>query len=799
MAIQTDAQYENGCPKTPVVEDSREPVSPGLNARNFRKIAPSGFGDPYNCYPHSMAWFQGHVYVGTTRANLANRAKQVARTAPERLGEIWPVRVPNNYFDNDLRAEIWRYYPPLDTWEKVYVSPMARGIDGYDVPISIGFRCMTVFQGPNDSAPALYAPTWATHQTPAAYMLRSVDGVHFEIVSEPGLGLPDPKPRGLRGLVSFKGRLFTSPVVGQARLEPNIAGHMAVYVSSDPARGDWRLAFDPRWGGNNLSVFHMATFNGYLYIGTLNVNEGFQVWKTDAEGEPPFRWEKVLERGAYRGKLNQIAMTLIPFKGHLYVGSAIQNCSFDFSNKVGPAPSEIIRIGPDDRWDIVIGDPRLTPEGLKVPLSGLGPGCGNPFSGYIWAMCEHEGWLYIATAVWAVFLRYAGRQDHLPKSLRSFFTPENIERMLVRFGGSDLWRTRDGFHWIPVTQNGFDNCFNIGFRNMVSSPYGLFVGAANPFSPDVAVKRVAGWTYEKNQRGGLEIWMGSHPHAGQNGDGNALCRNGEPDAEEPVEHFLERAVSAFYGDSGFRHFGFWRFGINDAKTACENLMREILAFIPEKRGSIADIGCDSGATTRFLADHFPDDSVAGITNDAKALDACRQKAPQAAFHYSKLPKLALPSESFDYVVWVDGEHPLGSRKKLLQESFRVLKPGGRLVCFDTIRRERKEDGSAVKGLSRDAVKTPDEYRSLLEGTGFREPKLADVTDPCYGEFRKQARKYFDRERLAGRLDYELVQKIEARLLREREPVHLCMLITASKPAIGRDSSPEAKADKGEET
>ena len=49
---------------------------------------------------------------------------------------------------------------------------------------------------------------------------------------------------------------------------------------------------------------------------------------------------------------------------------------------------------------------------------------------------------------------------------------------------------------------------------MVSTEHGLFVGVANPFSPEVAVRRTVGWNYEENQNGGLEIWLGSR-HAGQ--------------------------------------------------------------------------------------------------------------------------------------------------------------------------------------------------------------------------------------------------------------------------------------------
>ena len=30
----------------------------------FSRIARNGFGDPLNAYAHTMAWFDGHLYVG---------------------------------------------------------------------------------------------------------------------------------------------------------------------------------------------------------------------------------------------------------------------------------------------------------------------------------------------------------------------------------------------------------------------------------------------------------------------------------------------------------------------------------------------------------------------------------------------------------------------------------------------------------------------------------------------------------------------------------------------------------------
>ena len=96
-------------------EESRQ-FKPGLNARDFRKIAPNGFGDRHNAYTHCMAWHQEHLYVGCTKANLAYVGRGRAEAYPEWLGEIWPVKIPKRICDIDLRAEIWRYHPPTDHW-----------------------------------------------------------------------------------------------------------------------------------------------------------------------------------------------------------------------------------------------------------------------------------------------------------------------------------------------------------------------------------------------------------------------------------------------------------------------------------------------------------------------------------------------------------------------------------------------------------------------------------------------------------------------------------------------------------
>ena len=64
-------------------------VSPGLSKSDFKLIAYGGFGDGHNSYTHSMAWFNGRLYVTTMRNNFALMRSRLS------IGlSVWPVECP---------------------------------------------------------------------------------------------------------------------------------------------------------------------------------------------------------------------------------------------------------------------------------------------------------------------------------------------------------------------------------------------------------------------------------------------------------------------------------------------------------------------------------------------------------------------------------------------------------------------------------------------------------------------------------------------------------------------------------
>lgn len=479
--------------------ERRSRVGPpaGLHQRDFRLIARAGFGDGQNAYAHSMAWFEGSLYVGTTRGNFPLMRARLP------IGmDVWPVECPENPFDLDLRAEIWRYDVQRDTWRRVYKAPLIKGSHGKLIPRDLGYRGMIVYREPNEP-PRLFVSTWSPAKGPGPLLLMSADGETFVPSCEPGLmGLPVTT---IRALAAHKGRLFTTPA-GSRGGNPNVSGHSVVYESTSPSKGQWEPVSDFGFGdAGNLTIFEMESFGEHLYVGTLNLS-GYQVWRSTLEGDKPYVWEKVIDRGASRGPLNQIALSMAAFKGALYVGSAIQGGGIDRQNRVGPAPPELIRIYPDGEWELLVGDSRDTPAGYKHALSGYLPGMDNLFNGYFWRMVEHQGWLYLSTFEWSSVLGYANRRTW-PQAFVNIVNSVGPQAILERQSGFELYRSYDGENWVPVTTNGMGNPFNIGLRTLASTEHGLFVGTTNPFGPNYIP--LGEPTYRYNPRGGCEVFLGS--------------------------------------------------------------------------------------------------------------------------------------------------------------------------------------------------------------------------------------------------------------------------------------------------
>jgi len=420
-----------------------------FSATRFDFIGEAGLGHPVSTLAHSMAWFNGSLYLGTTtpKANGADDRGRIMRH-DHRAG-TWetmfesPVLVP----EARIQARAVARGGPMA--QKVATAPTALGRE-------FGIRSMAVFQGASDPAPCLYAGTMSLW---GGQILRSEDGHHFEPATTPGLG--EDSILSFRGLTAFKGKLFTAPAgtVSDTFNDLNLAPRQMVYMSDDPASGIWKPACAEAFGdSNNRGIFSLTVAHGYLYAATASPKRGFQLWRTRAEGEAPYVWDPVLTDGAGRFNHNYCTTAMTEFNGDLYVGSGIPGLGYDRENDVGPAAGELIRVRADGTWDLIFGEPRFTSDGLKIPLSGRGPGLDDPYNSVIWAMCVHDGALYFGTHQWEPF-DYALHGKGAPLQ-----------------GGYQLWASHDGEAWDKLIDAGHGRITSTGLRTLQSTPQGLYVG-----------------------------------------------------------------------------------------------------------------------------------------------------------------------------------------------------------------------------------------------------------------------------------------------------------------------------------
>jgi len=429
----------------------------GLRADQFHAVAEAGLGYPAATLASAMVWFNGRLMLGAS--------------APQQQ-------------DAQDRARILAYDPTSQSWEVVFESPdlplpltsdlLDRALElGYVRPEADagpaetrlardhGVQSMVVFQGKSDANPCLYCSVMSLA---GGLILRSEDGRNFAPVS--ASGIDNNRCLTFDGLTAFGGHLFVaaSGTISRQELDRQKPPKATLYAADDPATGVWLRAAAPGFDDPaNTGISALAATSRHVYAGTCNPAHGFQLWRSAAEGQAPFQWEKVLESGAWRFNHNQMVAQMIAFDGDLYLGSALPGFGEDRRNKVGPAALEVLRLRADDSWDLLVGEPRFSPDGLKVPLSTLGPGFNDPFNAAVWSFAVHDGYLYAGTRNWEATHR--------------------ARNGLVKLrGGYQLWVSRDGAEWTSVLTEGNGKPVAIGIRALCSTPAGLFVGITNQAS-----------------------------------------------------------------------------------------------------------------------------------------------------------------------------------------------------------------------------------------------------------------------------------------------------------------------------
>lgn len=463
-----------------------------LRRADFRKVLDGGFGDPATRIVQAMAWFRGALYVGTGGRSL--NPLGLSDAAMDKLGPFARQALARQADAVPSGASIWRYRPERDAWDRVYSAPKMDH-RGRQVPRDRNIRAALVMDAP-EGGQALYFGVSAMKGR--VRLIRTLNGTDFEEAPEAGLGLPEGSDiPSIRSLVRAGGWVFTSPVgmiEGQGMLDDNKSAYPMVFRARHPFAAKWEAVSAPGFGDpDNLSVNEIAELDGWLYAGTLNIRTGAQLWRCPLDDLRPERWEPVFRDGAGVGPAASIVGAICAFAGHLYVATGLQRQGKEGIDRYGPVGGEVLRIAPDGRWDLVCGQNRLTDQGWRWPLSGLGPSFGAPMARGVWHMAVRKGVLYACGADWRVFSTYLPpTTSRLPAQARQRLQ----ERHAAYRGGFPLWATVDGVRWETITADGFEeNPETGGGRFLQPAPDGLYLGTSS--------------TGQTQEFGGLQVWYGA--------------------------------------------------------------------------------------------------------------------------------------------------------------------------------------------------------------------------------------------------------------------------------------------------
>jgi 27-O-demethylrifamycin SV methyltransferase len=223
-----------------------------------------------------------------------------------------------------------------------------------------------------------------------------------------------------------------------------------------------------------------------------------------------------------------------------------------------------------------------------------------------------------------------------------------------------------------------------------------------------------------------------------------------PPVHSPAAHY-DRVTDAWALLLGEElHYGLFAAPEQDLAAATAALTQAMIdAAALEPGVELLDVGCGTGAQAcRLAAEHGV--RVIGITTSAVGAQRARRRAEAAGLEGLVTFELRdgmdnrFPDASFDRVWILESSHLMRRRDRLIAESARVLRAGGRLVLCDIVLR-RELDFQEVRrlreplGLLRDVfgdarMEPLARYAVLAAESGLAVERQVDLTAPTRPTF-----------------------------------------------------------------
>lgn len=242
--------------------------------------------------------------------------------------------------------------------------------------------------------------------------------------------------------------------------------------------------------------------------------------------------------------------------------------------------------------------------------------------------------------------------------------------------------------------------------------------------------------------------------------------------------FSDPILREFCGDSGYANFGYWDGATRCAREAGDRLVDMLLEPIEPLRGTILDVACGQGASTRRLMNYFQPAAITGIGLSESQLVEARKRAPGCTFKRMDATKLDFDDETFDTVLCIEAAFHFSTRKRFLEETFRVLRPGGCLVLSDLL----MAWGTPLVP-AQNYVPNAGRYGDLLRDAGFGNPDLSDATTETWHAYRDRFNRFVQQDPSRWWNPFAMRDLLAANI-NLSWAIRKCLLVCARKPKHG---------------
>lgn len=164
------------------------------------------------------------------------------------------------------------------------------------------------------------------------------------------------------------------------------------------------------------------------------------------------------------------------------------------------------------------------------------------------------------------------------------------------------------------------------------------------------------------------------------------------------------------------------------------IRQELIAAIQGQPRNILDLGCGTGSTTIMLQQAFPNAKVTGLDLSPYMLAIANIKAKRLGLNiqwlHSPAEATKLPDAQFDLITasLLFHETPPSISQEILQESWRLLSPGGQILILDGNQKTIRQTSWLTEVFEEPYIKDYAEASvdAWMGSAGFAEVRTEDV-------------------------------------------------------------------------